>query len=65
MKYIAWLNGTSVKAGTLPECEAHARRVFDSQAWQETHVGKPTVLRITTYGSQRIVAETELSRGSL
>jgi len=60
MKYIAWLNGTSVKAGTIPECEAHARRIFNTPSWQETHVGKKTILRITTYGSQRLISETNL-----
>jgi hypothetical protein len=60
-KYIAWLNGTSVKAGTILECEAHARHIFNTPAWQETHVGKKTVLRITTYGRQRLVSETVLS----
>jgi hypothetical protein len=60
-KYIAWLNGTSVKAGTLAECESHALYVFSTTAWQNTHVGKPTILRITTYGAQRLVSETNLS----
>ena len=61
MKYIAWLNGTSVKAGTIPECEEHAKRIFKTTAWQDTHIGKPTVLRITTYGRQKLVSETELN----
>ena len=60
MKYIAWLNGCSVATGTIPECEAHARRIFDTTTWQDTHIGKPTTLRITTYGRQTLVSETRL-----
>lgn len=60
MKYIAWMNGCSVKAGTISECEEQAKRIFNTPAWRDRHVNKPTVLRITTYGRQKLVSETEL-----
>jgi hypothetical protein len=41
MKYIAWLNGTSVKAGTIPECEAHARELCWGFPCYTPHPVKP------------------------
>jgi hypothetical protein len=57
-QYIAWMNGTSVKRGTLLECEAHARRIFNTPAWRDTHIGRETVLRITWGARQTLVSET-------
>lgn len=57
-KYIAWLNGCSVAIGpTVAHVESAALELFRSERWQLTHAGKPTTLRITTYGSQRLVFE--------
>jgi hypothetical protein len=60
-KYIAWLNGVSVACGTQAEVRAKAIRIFESKLWQDRHIDKQTVLRITTYGSQRFVSSEVLS----
>lgn len=59
-QYIAWLNGTSVKRGDVAEVTAYAIEVFNSQAWQDRHQGKPTILRITKGARQTLVSEVTL-----
>lgn len=58
-KYIAWMNGCSVKHGTMEEVEQAAWDIYKSQAWRDRHQakGKASILRITTYGSQRLISE--------
>ena len=57
---IAWLNGTSVAIGSESEVRTKAIDIFHSKAWQDTHVNRPTVLRVTTYGQQRTISEETL-----
>lgn len=59
MKYIAWLNRTSVAIGSKSEVRTKALNIFASAAWQRTHSGI-TTLEITTYGTQRLVSTEEL-----
>jgi hypothetical protein len=59
-KFIAWLNGCSVAIGpTAEDVEATARQLAASDRWRETNP-KGTILRVTTYGSQRLVKEEAL-----
>ena len=61
-KYIAWLNGTSVAVGSQSEVEQKARDIFASKLWQDTHQGKETTLKITTYGKQLFTKSIVLSK---
>lgn len=61
-KYIAWLNKTSVASGSLEDVRKEALEIFNSKAWQARH--KETVLRITTYGTQRLISSEVLSKSN-
>jgi hypothetical protein len=58
-QYIAWMNGTSVKRGTVEECESAARTIFQSKSWRDTvtSCGRITTLRITKGARQTLVTE--------
>ena len=59
-KFIAWINGASTcSAMTAEESERKARAWIAGSHFQ--HYGTfPVKLRITTYGTQRLIMETEV-----
>jgi len=68
-KYIAWMatgdergGYISVAVGTLKEVESKAKEIFHSKLWQDLHGSEITLVRITTYGSQKFATAFELRR---